>query len=74
MKYKIINTDIQLNNKLHNENSEVELTKEQTKGIEEYLVPINNGGHSSPDAESSKQKKKFTRRSLDEGGKKGVKK
>ena len=40
MKYKITNTDLQLDNKLHPENSEVELTKEQTKGIEDYLIPI----------------------------------
>ena len=40
MKYKITNTDLQLDNKLHPENSEVELTKEQTKGIEDYLIPV----------------------------------
>jgi len=44
MKYKIIKTDLQINNKLHPENSEVELTKEQIKGIEDYLIPINNSG------------------------------
>ena len=31
---------MQLDNKLHPENSEVELTKEQTKGIEDYLIPV----------------------------------
>lgn len=40
MKYKITNTDLQLDNKLHLENSEVELTKEQTKGIEDYVIPV----------------------------------
>ena len=45
MKYKITNTDLQLDNKLHPENSEVELTKEQTKGIEDYLIPINTKSH-----------------------------
>ncbi len=40
MKYKITKTDLQINNKLHSEGSEVELTKEQTKGIEDYLIPI----------------------------------
>ena len=44
MKYKITNTDLQLDNKLHPENSEVELTKEQTKGIEVYLIPITQAG------------------------------
>ena len=45
MKYKIIKTDLQINNKLHSEGSEVELTKEQTKGIEDYLIPINTNVH-----------------------------
>ena len=40
MKYKITKTDLQINNKLHSEGSEVELTKEQTKGIEDYLIPM----------------------------------
>lgn len=62
MKYKIIKTDLQIDNKLQSEGSEVELTKEQTKGIEDYLIPIN--GHSALDAESQNKVKK----------KKGVKK
>jgi hypothetical protein len=37
MKYKIINSDILLNGKLIPENSEVELSAEETKGIEDYL-------------------------------------
>jgi len=40
MKYQITKTDLQINNKLHPECSEVELTKEQTKGIEKYLIPL----------------------------------
>jgi hypothetical protein len=40
MKYQITKTDLQINNRLHSENSEVELTNEQTKGIEDYLLPI----------------------------------
>jgi len=41
MKYKIKNSDLFINNKLHPEGSEVELTKDQTKGIESVLVPLN---------------------------------
>ena len=44
MKYKVINSDIYLNKKIIPENSEVELTKEQTKGIEDFLVAC----HSDP--------------------------
>jgi len=54
MKYKIIKTDLQLDNKLHSEGSEVELTKEQAKGIEDYLIPI----ESKPIKEISKNKVK----------------
>ena len=48
MKYKIIKTDLLINNKLHSEDSEVELSKEQTKGIEQYLVPIASSSHPVP--------------------------
>ena len=41
MKYKIDKTDLFINNKLYPEGSEVDLTKEQTKGIEDFLIPIN---------------------------------
>lgn len=54
MKYKITKTDLQINNKLHSEGSEVELTKEQTKGIEDYLIPINTNGHSELHTERSR--------------------
>ena len=46
MKYKVINSDIFLNKKIIPENSEVELTKEQTKGIEDFLEEVS--GHSKP--------------------------
>ena len=46
MKYKIINSDLFINNKLHPEGSEVELTKEQTKGIESFLFPIESDSKS----------------------------
>jgi hypothetical protein len=46
MKYKIKNSDLFINNKLHPEGSEVELSKEQTKGIESFLIPLNS--HSEP--------------------------
>ena len=42
MKYKIDKTDLLINNKLHSEGSEVELTQAQTKGIEDYLIPLNS--------------------------------
>jgi hypothetical protein len=42
MKYKIKNSDLFMNNKLHPEGSEVDLTKEQTKGIEDFLIPISS--------------------------------
>jgi len=59
MKYKITNTDLQLDNKLHPENSEVELTKEQTKGIEDYLIPLeSNLSRRSPKDEAGKTKNK----------------
>ncbi len=58
MKYKVINSDIYLNKKIIPEGSEVELTKEQTKGIEDFLIPVNveslpaetsvKAGHSDP--------------------------
>jgi hypothetical protein len=47
MKYKIKNSDLFINNKLHPEGSEVDLTKEQTKGIEDFLIPISNGNDST---------------------------
>ena len=42
MKYKIDKTDLLIANVLHPEGNEVELTKEQTKGIEDYLIPLNS--------------------------------
>lgn len=60
MKYKITKTDLQINNKLYSEGSEVELTKEQSKGIEDYLIPI--------ETKSTKP----ARRSSNEGGDKGL--
>ena len=42
MKYKITKTDLLINNKLHPEGTEIELTKEQTRGIEDYLLLLNS--------------------------------
>jgi hypothetical protein len=42
MKYIIKNSDLFINKKLHPEGSEVELTKEQTKGIESFLIPVSS--------------------------------
>ena len=45
MKYKIINSDIFLNGKIIPEGSESELSDEQAKGIESYLLPISEPVH-----------------------------
>jgi hypothetical protein len=59
MKYKITKTDLQIDNNLHSEGSEVELTNEQTKGIEDYLIPIeSNLSRRSPKDEAGKNEKK----------------
>lgn len=42
MKYRIDKSDLFINNKLHPEGSEVDLSKEQTKGIEDFLIPVSN--------------------------------
>ena len=42
MKYIIRNSDIFINNKLHPEGSEIELTEVQTKGIESFLIPVSS--------------------------------
>lgn len=42
MKFRIVKTDLFINNKLYPEGSEIELTKEQSKGIEEFLQPCNS--------------------------------
>jgi hypothetical protein len=68
MKYQITKTDLQINNKLHPEGSEVELTKEQTKGIENYLISLeDNKKQKLKSSEvSTKEEKKITLRE-DEG-------
>ena len=42
MKYKINNSDLFIDGKLYPENSEVDLTESQTKGIESFLIPVSN--------------------------------
>jgi hypothetical protein len=42
MKYIIKNSDLFLNGKLIPEGSEIELNSEQTKGIEDFLIPLVN--------------------------------
>jgi len=63
MKYQITKTDLQINNKLHSEGSVVELTKDQTKGIEDFLIPVD---HSEQSVES-KKKTKSSQASAKEG-------
>jgi hypothetical protein len=62
MKYKVINSDIFLNKKIIPENSEVELTKEQTKGIEDFLELIET---TSSKASAKEEKKKSNIKSSD---------
>lgn len=42
MKYIIDKTDLFINNKLYSEGSEIDLTLEQTKGLESFLIPLVN--------------------------------
>ena len=39
MKYKIIKSDLFINGKLIPENSEIELSESEIKGIEDFLLP-----------------------------------
>jgi hypothetical protein len=55
MKYRIVKTDLFINNKLYPEGSEIDLTKEQSKGIEEFLQPCN----SEPDSSGEESQKKL---------------
>lgn len=57
MKYIIKNSDIMLNGKIVPEGSVVELSELQTKGIENFLIPLNSEGHSEPVEESQKKTK-----------------
>jgi len=50
MKYIIKNSDLFINNKLYSEGSEIELSQEQIKGIESFLIPLNS--HSERSEES----------------------
>jgi hypothetical protein len=42
MKYRIEKSDLFINNKLYPEGIEVDLTKDQTQGIENFLIPVSN--------------------------------
>ncbi len=42
MKYKIDKSDLFIDNKLYPEGSEIDLTEEKSKGLEDYLIPLNN--------------------------------
>jgi hypothetical protein len=55
MKYKIINSDILLDGKLIPENSEVDLSPEETKGIEDYIILIEVQESSSCHSERAKR-------------------
>lgn len=63
MKYRINNSDLFIDGKLYPENSEVDLTVSQTKGIESFLIPLNKSsemteGHPEL-VEGSKKKIKY---------------
>ena len=45
MKYKIIKSDLFLNGKLIPENSEVDLSENETQGLEDYIIPIESERH-----------------------------
>ncbi len=55
MKFIIVKTDLFINNKLYPEGSEIDLTKEQSKGIEEFLQPC----HSEPASSGEETQKKL---------------
>ncbi|MBL1121381.1 MAG: hypothetical protein D8M26_00660 [Ignavibacteriae bacterium] len=55
MKYIIHKTDLFICGKLIPEGTEIELTKVQTKGIEEFLQPF----HSEPDSSNVDSQKKL---------------
>jgi len=40
MKFKVKGTDLLVDGKKYKEGAEIELTKEQAKGIEKYLEPV----------------------------------
>lgn len=40
MKYKVINTNLYIDKKLYCEGKEADLTDEQIKGLEQFLIPI----------------------------------
>lgn len=46
MRYKIHKSDLFIDNKLYSEGTEIELSEEQTKGLEDYLIPISVGNDS----------------------------
>lgn len=70
MKYKIINTDLFIAGKLVPENSETELTKEQTKGIENYLIPIESERHTDRSRSISEDSLKVEQKIKTKGTKK----
>lgn len=49
MRYIIKNSDLFLAGKLFSEGSEIELTQEQIKGIEDFLIPISDKNDSTQD-------------------------
>lgn len=70
MKYKIDKSDLFINNKLHPEGSEIELTFEQTKGIESFLIPLTIQSHSALDAVSTNVSAEKEIKSKSKGNKK----
>ncbi len=51
MKYIIKNSDLFINSKLYPEGSVVDLTDEQTKGIESFLLQVNSHSERSEESE-----------------------
>ena len=57
MKYKIIKSDLLINGKLIPENSEVELSEEETKGIEDYLEKLQDNSEQEKETKTKRGNK-----------------
>ena len=59
MKYKIDKSDLFISNKLHPEGSEIELTKDQKKGLEDFLIPVSSPEFISGTSDVSESSSEF---------------
>lgn len=70
MKYIIHKTDLFIGGKVIPEGTEIELTKEQTKGIEEFLIPIESERHTARSRSISEDSLKVEQETKSKGNKK----